>query len=141
MPSTVDLICVDRSRLEETWPHVAPLLRRAFTRTGFALFSDLERDVFNGNALVWLAWNGESIEAAAATALHPTDGGLVCSVLACGGADDAEMKHWLPLLGRIEQFAKQEGCARTRVVGREGWTRALDGYQKKHVVLEKELAA
>lgn len=141
MPSMVDLVCVDPSKIGEMWPHVAPLLRSAFTRTGFALFSDLERDALNGNALVWLAWNGASIEAAAATALHPTDAGLVCTVLACGGADDADMKNWLPLLSKIEQFAKDEGCVRSRVVGRKGWTRALDGYREKHVVLEKELAA
>lgn len=136
MPSTVNLVCVDPSRAAEMWPHVSTLLQSAFTKTGFCLFSDLERDVLKGDALVWLAWNGESIEAAAATALHPTDHGLVCSVLACGGE---EMGRWLPLLDRIEQFARDEGCVRSRVVGRKGWTKMLNGYHEKHVVLEKDL--
>lgn len=139
MPSTVELVCVDPSKIGEMWPHVAPLLRSAFTRTGFCLFSDLERDVLKGSALVWVAWNGKTIEAAAATALHPTDAGLVCSILACGGAADANIQNWLPLLRIIEQFAKDEGCNRTRFVGRKGWIRALPDYREKHVVMEKEL--
>lgn len=138
MRSTASLVCVDPARIGDLWPHVAPLLRSAFMKTGFALFSDLERDVFNGSALVWLAWNGESIEAAAATALIPTDAGLVCAVLACGGKD---MARWLPLLDQIEQWAKIEGCVRSRIVGRKGWLKALPAYREKHVVIEKELAA
>lgn len=136
-----DLVCVDPAKAPEMWPHIEALLRKAHTRTGFALFSDLQRDILTGRSLVWLAWNGESIEAAAATELHPTDGGLVCAIRACGGSDDADIKQWLPLLERIEQFAKAEGCARMRLVGRKGWLRVLEDYREKHVVLEKELAA
>jgi hypothetical protein len=139
MPSSVDLVCVDPSKIAEMWPHVAPLLRKAFDRTGFCLFSDLERDALDGKALVWIAWNGESIEAAAATALHPTDAGLVCAILACGGDNEANLHDWLPLLGIIERYAQAEGCKRMRLVGRKGWLKALDGYREKHVVLEKEL--
>lgn len=132
----MELVCVDPTKAAEIWPHVEPLLRAAINRTGLSLFSDLQRDILNGNALIWLAWNGESIEAAAATALHPTEAGLVCSVLACGGSD---MKRWLPLLETIETYAKAEGCARSRIVGREGWQRVLDGYRETHVILTKEL--
>lgn len=135
--SSVELVCVDPTRAAEMWSHVAPMLRAAIERTGLSLFSDLERDVLSGRALIWLAWNGESIEAAAATALHPTEAGLVCSVLACGGSD---MGRWLPLLDRIEGYAKDEGCKRSRIVGRKGWLGVLDGYRGKHVVMDKELA-
>lgn len=134
---TLKIVCVDKSLIYRTWPYVEPLLRKAFIRTGFALFSDLERDVFDGKALVWIAWDGKSIMAAWAIALHPTDAGLVCSVLACGGE---RMCDWLPLVGAMEQFAKDEGCKRVRIVGRKGWSRVLDGYREKHVVLEKELS-
>lgn len=133
----VELVAVDPSKIAEMWPHVAPFLRAAIARTGLSLFSDLERDALNGTAQVWLAWNGQAIEAAAATALHPTEAGLVCSVLACGGDN---MERWLSLLERIERFAKDEGCARTRIVGRRGWLGVLDGYHEKHVILDKELA-
>jgi hypothetical protein len=132
----VTLVCVDPSRARETWPHVEPLLRSAITRTGLSLFADLERDILSGQALVWLAWNGESIEAAAATALHPTEAGLVCSVLACGGM---HMHRWLPLLATIEGYAKAEGCKVTRIVGRRGWLKVLDGYRETYAVMDKEL--
>jgi hypothetical protein len=46
----------------------------------------------------------------------------------------------LPLLQKLEAFAKAEGCAVMRIFGRKGWHRVLDGYHVEHVVLEKELA-
>ncbi len=136
MRSSVELVCVDPKRIGEVWLLVEPLLKAALARTRLSLFSDLERDILNGAALVWLAWNGEAIEAAAATALYPTDDGLVCSVLACGGSD---MKRWLPLLDRIERYAKDEGCKRSRIVGRKGWLSVLDGYCEKAILMDKEL--
>jgi hypothetical protein len=137
MPCTVELVCVDPSRINEIWPHVRPLLKAAIDRTGLSLFGDLERDVRSGHALVWLAWNAETktIEAAVATALQPTEAGLVCLVMACGGSD---MKRWLSLLKPIEQYARAEGCKRSRIVGRKGWLRALPDYQEKYAVMDKE---
>lgn len=137
MHSSASLVCVDPSKAKEMWPHVEPMLRAAIDRTRLSLFADLERDVLKGHALLWLAWNGEAIEAVAATALHPTEGGLVCSILACGGSD---MRRWLPLIEQIETYAKAEGCARCRIVGRKGWLAVLNGYHETSVILTKELS-
>jgi hypothetical protein len=50
------------------------------------------------------------------------------------------MQQWLPLIAGIEKYAKAEGCKALRIFGREGWLRALDGYQKRAIVIDKELA-
>jgi hypothetical protein len=136
MPSSVELVCVDPRCTAEVWPHVEPLLRRAIERAGLASFVDIERDILHGGALLWLAWS-DRIEAAASTALQCTDAGLVCVITACGGVD---RRRWLPLLAGIEQYARAEGCARVRIVGRRGWQRALKGYGLKAIVLEKGLS-
>jgi hypothetical protein len=71
------------------------------------------------------------------TELHQTEWRKVCEIVACGGK---EMRHWLHLIERIEQFARDEGCTATRIVGRKGWARVLKDYCARRVVLEKELA-
>ncbi len=135
-PSSTDLICVDPHRVCELWPALAPLLRRAIVRTGLCAFADIERDILNGAALLWIAWNGAAIEAVASTSLQRTDAGKVCVISACAGSN---MDAWLPLIAGIETYAREEGCRSVRIFGRKGWLRVLHGYKQTSVVLDKEL--
>ena len=137
----IELICVDPKRVHEIWPLAEPLLRRAIARTGLSAFRDIEREILCGNALLWLAVEGErskvAILAAASTRLQRTDTGKVCVITACAGKD---MPRWLNLISRIEEFARAEGCNCVRIYGRKGWLRALEGYEQRYVVLDKELS-
>ncbi|WP_197327733.1 hypothetical protein, partial [Ralstonia solanacearum] len=99
-------------------------------------FGDIAADVLSGRSLLWFAWNGNAIEAAATTVLINSDIGKVCIITACGGSG---MKRWLPLLDGIEAYARDEGCTRVRIYGRKGWLRVLDGYREKHVIMDKEI--
>jgi len=140
MPSLAELVCVDPKRVGEIWPHVEPLLRKAIARTALSAFSDIERDIINGNALLWIAGGGEgapAIEAVASTSLQQTDAGKVCVITACAGA---KMARWLPLIKGIEAYAKDEGCHCVRIFGRRGWLRALDGYEQKYIIIDKDLS-
>jgi hypothetical protein len=126
----VDLVCVDHGKIFDFWPHARGLIKAAIDATNLSDFADIESDVLEGKQLLWLAWSGH-IEAAATT--HLSRG--VCTLTACSGH---QMERWLPLLGRIEKYAKNEGC-KMRIYGRKGWQRVLDGYEVQHVVLEKVL--
>jgi hypothetical protein len=86
--------------------------------------------------LLWLAWDGDSILAAAVTELAAVDGGKLCTILACGGRDLARVA---PLAAGLERYARDEGCARIRICGRRGWARVLAGYRVTRVVIEKNL--
>jgi len=132
-----ELVCVDPARVHEIWPHVAPLLKAACVRTGLNAFANVEADILCGGSLLWIAWNGEAIEAAAATILINTEAGKICIITVCGGSG---MKRWLPLLAGIENYARDEGCARVRIFGRKGWLRALEGFEEKHIIMDKELS-
>lgn len=136
MPSSAELVCVDPQRIREIWPHVSPLLRAACCRTGLNAFSDIEADILAGRSLLWVAWNGRAVESAAATILINSEIGRVCIITVCGGSG---MERWLALIGQIEDYARDEGCARVRIYGRKGWLRVLDGYQQKYVIMDKEL--
>ncbi|HLJ01745.1 MAG TPA: hypothetical protein VKT76_18690 [Bradyrhizobium sp.] len=133
-----ELVCVDPARVGEIWPHVEATLRAACRRTSLNAFAELEADILSGRSLVWIAWSGSAIEAAAATALINSDIGKVCVITLCAGRG---MQRWLKLIERIEAYAKDEGCARIRIFGRKGWLRVLEGFNARQVVMDKELGS
>jgi len=136
MPSSVELVCVDPAQVGEVWPHVSALLKAACFRTKLNAFADIEADILSGRSLLWIAWNGLTVESAAATILINSEIGKVCIITVCGGSD---MRRWLLLIDQIEAYARSEGCKRVRIYGRKGWLQVLEGYEEKHIIMDKEL--
>jgi len=136
-PAAAQLVCVDPRRAREIWPHVAPRLKRAIAKTGLAAFADIERDILDGASLLWIAWDGATIEAVASTSLQQTDAGKVCVITGCSGT---RMARWLPLIRGIEAYAEGEGCRCVRIFGRKGWARVLQGYTQVHAIIDKRLS-
>ena len=107
--------------------------------------------------------DGTCVQAAAVTELQRTEWRKVCVIVACGApsrcsrgsrlshpsswaavsraADSraADMRRWIGLIEKIEEFARAEGCSATRIMGRKGWARVLASYRTKRIVLEKDL--
>lgn len=136
MPLSVELVCVDPDRVDEVWPLARGLIRSAIERTGLSDFSDIENEVLCGRQLLWLAWNGMTIEAAATTHLVKNGERPVCILSACAGHN---RERWLPLFEKIENYARAENSSCVRIYGRKGWERVLTGYRVEHVILEKAL--
>src|SRR5262245_27243007 len=65
------LICVDPAQAHEFWPYVAALIKAAMEKGRLTDYAQVEDAVRNGSALLWLAWTGEKILAAAVTELVP----------------------------------------------------------------------
>lgn len=120
----------------DVWPHVKEHLFSAVRRTDLSHTVDIERDILEGDGLLWLICDGRKIEAAGATLLVRTDKHLVCLITALGGAN---REKWLPLLSQIEDWARAEGAALVRIMGRPGWGRVLKNYHVSNVVLERLL--
>lgn len=140
MPCTVELVPVAPRLVAEMWPHVRALVKQAIDRTDLCNFGDVEREVLGGNQQLWLAWNGTVIEAAAVTQLVVISGRKICIIVAAGAApDNHNRERWLPLIAGIEQFARNEGCAATRIIGRKGWQRILADYHAHYVVMDRKL--
>jgi len=134
--TTVELVCVPPDQVLQFWPSVRDLIARAVRRTGLNHIADVEAETLHGDGLLWLACDGATIRAAATTVLARTDTELVCILTACGGE---RMREWLPLLAKIEAYARAEGCGGFRIYGRKGWAPVLDGYRVEHVILRKDL--
>lgn len=135
MQSKASLICVDPAQVRHFWPYVEPLLRPAVENVGLSNFELIAADILSGKDLLWIVWSGK-IEGAASTSWQVVGGEKICVLTAGGG----NMRQCLPFLWKIEEYAKAEGCKAVRVFGREGWLRALEGYRKTAIVIEKELA-
>ena len=132
----MQLVCIDPEQVRSIWPVAAPLLRRGTVETGLSAFATIEHDILLGASLLWVAWNGAVIEAAASTSLQQTDAGKVCVITACAGTG---MMRWLPLIRGIEAYAQAEGCHCVRIFGRKGWARVLEGYEQTYAVIDKRL--
>lgn len=121
------------------WPVVAPMLAMAYAMNGLRLPRGLLQRFQNRVALLWVVVLDREVVAAAETHLSPRMWGLVCEIVALGGAG---LETWKTALdSAIAEYAKAEGCVRVRLVGRPGWARVLadDGYRQIGVVLEKGL--
>ena len=136
MSASASLHCIPPQLAREIWPLVRDRLYAAVRRTDLSHSVDIARDVLHGDGVLWLACEGEEIEAAAVTLLTRTDRHLVCLITALGGSN---MERWLPLLSEIEHWARSEGAALVRVMGRPGWGRVLKNYHVSNVVLERAL--
>jgi len=130
------LVCVDPARIGEFWPHVAHLIRRAMVRGRMGRFEDVERDVLDANAYLWLAIESGSVLAAAVTQVTQENGHRLCTIVACGGHDWA---RWGALIAGLENYARAENCRRMEIAGRPGWLRRLPDYRLRKIVIGKEL--
>ena len=111
MSASASLHCIPPQLAREIWPLVRDRLYAAVRRTDLSHSVDIARDVLHGDGVLWLACEGEEIEAAAVTLLTRTDRHLVCLITALGGSN---MESWLPLLSEIEDWARSEGAALVR---------------------------
>jgi hypothetical protein len=131
-----ELICCDPAHVELVWPYVEPLIKAAVEKPRISDFAVVRHDLFSGGALLWIAWNGYEVKAAAVTQCAIANGDKTCTIVACGGQDN---KEWLPLIAGLETYAKREGCRATRIMGRMGWKRILPDYQVAGYILERTL--
>ena len=125
-------VCVDPKRINEAWPHFKHWIKDAIEKVGLIEFSRHEQDVLSGKALLWLAYDGTKVHAAATTEL--ING--ICEIVACGGDG---LVQFLPLIENLEQFARDEKCRAMRIAGRAGWSRILKNYKVKSTILERQL--
>lgn len=132
-------VCVDPARVPEIWPHVGRLIEAAVVRGAISQFAEIERDILEGRMLLWVAWDGTKIVAAAVTQLSAApDGRKTGTIVACG-ADGRALGKFIHLHARLEQFFREEGCARVSILGRPGWKWFLPDYRIKAVIMEKAL--
>lgn len=128
-------LCVAPGQAAQFWPHVRALVKSAIDR-GPDEFAAIERAVLTGQMLLWILWDGVKIIAAAVTQLTGEGRGKSGTIVACAGRG---FKRWGHLRRVLEDHFRAEGCSKVRVIGRPGWSRKLNDYSLKAVILEKKL--
>src|SRR5258708_28069586 len=116
LSASAEAVCVDPKQVTCVWEYVKHWIKRAMERADLGAFEAVEDDVMTGQALLWLVWNAPEIQSAAVTQLVTTQNSKVCMITASGGEN---MPSWLPLIEKIENHARNQGVAMSRVLSRK----------------------
>lgn len=131
------LVCVLPEQVAPAWSRIGHIIEQALKRGGMGDAAAVYADVIAGRSLLWMALEGEQIQnAAAVTDLTEANGKKICTIVGCGGEP---REAWFGLLGDLEEYARREGCAEMRIIGRVGWKRLLPDYQERAIILTKGL--
>lgn len=125
---------IDPSSVRFIWPHTEGMIDKAMRRADLDNIGSTRDDVLSGNALLWIVWDCGKVKAALVTKIVKPHDTKICILVACGGEG-----NWPVLITTIEDYARSEGCAITRIYGRKGWQRVLREYRPTRVILDKEL--
>lgn len=90
----------------------------------------VEREIREHRAVFW-----PLEKSAVVTQVHAHPNGRVLRIWLAGGDLD-ELLHFFPA---VDEYAREQGCVQVEIEGRPGWERVLPGYEKRWVVLVKEL--
>jgi hypothetical protein len=133
---TCQVLLVPTNRVGQIWDRVGPLLARAMTKLQIGDCGTLAQQLRDAQALLWIAVDGQELKAALATQVSIVDGRKYCTLVALGGR---HRRDWLPMLGKIEDYARAEGCIAMRIYGRPGWSRVLPDYKIIGHITERKL--
>ena len=83
----------------------------------------------------WVAYEGTSLKAVTATRIFDSPSGTkVLNAVLTGGED---RKLWQrPMVEKLKEFMRAEGCAVLSIVGRRGWERSFPEFKAEQIVLE-----
>lgn len=137
IPTT--LAPVAAHELAAWWPRVVEQVRAAIVRGGrLETAEDVLDRLKNDEAQLWLIC-APHVVGIFVTEIFVSSRGRTCAVPIAAG-EDLET-HIVPVLAKLEQWARAERCVRLEGFGRDGWLRALRPYGWKPVatVIEKDL--
>lgn len=136
------ITAVPADYLEDTWPHVEGHLERAIDRSDapFTL-SSIKEDLKKKNISLWLAVDAEEMKTlgvvTARIIKYPK-----CKALVAEWIGGNRMSEWADeCVKTLEQYARDNGCARMEGFGRKGWGRFLKkfGFRVWHPTYRKDL--
>ncbi len=134
----MSVFCLGPEQTDALWPRYAHHLERLERETGLVLASAIRDDLCAGMKQLWGYQTDERIEGVAITQVYDTPRGKCCEVYGACGTESAPGQI-AAIIDEIEKWAGRIGCTRTRLLGRKGWARKLDGYEQTGIILEKEI--
>lgn len=123
--------------LPKAWEQLEPLLTKACEWSQGQFTPPAVVDGIMAGAYQLLAYvDGEEILSVALLTISQFPTGMrVCELLLASGEG---MRDWRKFQGQVADLAKQYGCTKFRMIGREGLQRMLPDWKRVAVVLEKD---
>lgn len=122
------------------WPHIGGHFESFADRSrGEWTVGELVKEVARGNRQLWVAIDEGKIVATALTQVIDSPMHTV-EITHCAGEN---REDWFEVaLERIEEWGRQRGSRRMRIICRPGWVRGLKplGFKETHRVLERDNA-
>lgn len=138
------VVCaVSQKFVRGMWPMVVGRIRRAYEAVDNVMPPDLLERLVGGKAVLWIAVDGrDEICAAVVTEARITHRGTECCWVAAEGIDiGSDLVPTVSEFQRVvEEYARENRCARIVLEGRSGWRKFFPDYQLTLVTLEKDLS-
>jgi hypothetical protein len=135
----VDLIPIVPG-LEHLIPLIEPWLVKACAHDAEWDLAEIGQGVRDGKFQLWACWDSEAkkVRGAGVTrvSINKRNEKIGHDVVFAG----EDMGKLLPLLDRLKEFFRAQGCVRWRLSGRKGWAKKLPHMRLAAIVLEESLA-
>jgi hypothetical protein len=124
------------------WSELSPMLQRSIDHGQHeSTLIDYLRKVLNYQAQVWVFLDDNNqLKGCGLTQFLEYSTHKTLHIIACSGIDWAT---WADGYYAVEEFARNNGCKRVEMWGREGWLRRLPkvipGWEQAYVVMTKEI--
>lgn len=132
-----NFFAIQPQHVDAVRPWLQPFLEDFARKTCLVSAEDVMAQAKRCDCQLWSYHDGERFIGVAATRIHDTALGRMCSLWVCIGLDAEE--YLTGCHQEIENWARGIGCYAIEIVGRAGWQKKLPGYTRTAVVLEKRL--
>lgn len=128
--------------VEALWPECGPLLQKAIEKQEYWTLEVVKQTLLTtpsqaitNQMQLWYCPN--KFSCVTQIQMGGNTGVRYCVLFLCGGEDMQAIQASLPIVG---SWAKKHfGCTKFRIVGREGWLKALPNFVKKGTIMEGEI--
>lgn len=135
---TQRLVLIRYADLPAIWSQIGPLMEEACSWSYGAFTPEsVVASVREGRfTLIGMEEDGRVASVMVTTVGELSSGLKIFECLLVAGRD---MKSWLPFEKEMDAFAKVQGCARVRAIGRKSLTKVLPHWKMIGVMLEREI--
>lgn len=125
--------------IETLWPSLKAKLAPAIERSRGLLTERNTRDkCAAGQWQCWVAYSDSTLKAAVVTRIMTAPSGLKLLDAILAGGDDRRL--WQrPIVERLKDFARDEGCEKFQLLGRKGWERVYPEFKVEQIIMELRL--
>ncbi len=125
--------------INNIWQEVSPLLNQAIEYSdGKFSLSDVYHLLRERDMQLWVAYNNSGLKACCVTQIIPYPQKKVMFLVFSAGIDS---ENWLHFTETLNEFAKEQGCTSSEILGRRGWKKKMKqfGFEEIHTVFRCDL--